>query len=320
MSREAESNLISQLERAYALQKKARARAEQHLEDKSRELYAKNTSLQEAYEQLTQQQAQLVTQEKLASIGQLGASLAHELNNPNAFIQNNLLTLQDYVKHLCEGLDQSLRLANQLAAKQPPEEAAKLAVQLRTIRQNADLDFIQEDLPSLISESLMGTQRISIIANSLRYFADPDHSKRRDLDANECIEQALSLVRSKDKLADIQLNLERLPTISGLPMLLSQAIACLIQNGIEAQPDNPIVVVSSRAEEQAIVIDVQDNGPGLDLDNQTQLFEAFYSTKDGQNGLGLGIAKHIVEQHQGKVFFTASPQDGAMIRVELPLV
>lgn len=307
---------IAQLKRAWDIQKRARKQAENLLEEKSLELYLKNQSLKEAFEQLnvqhqrlneqhqelnqknallSQQQSQLVTQEKLAAVGQLGASLAHELNNPNAFINSNLHTLDGYLKQVTNALEQSFALLEQTQLS--PEASERLA----NIRSYAELDYIAQDREALVKESLQGCQRITQIANSLRYFANPEPARRRVLDVNECIKQAQTLVHHLDQLAHINYQLADLPTINGLPMLLSQAIACLIQNALEAQPQQPIVDISSALAQEHIVISIRDYGPGLDDDQLAKVFQPFYSTKTERNGLGLSIAQDIVQQHGGQL-------------------
>lgn len=305
---------IAQLKRAWDIQKRARKQAEHLLEEKSLELYLKNQSLKEAFEQLNvqhqrlneqhqelnqknallqQQQSQLVTQEKLAAVGQLGASLAHELNNPNAFIHSNLHTLDGYLKQVTQALKQSFALLEQTELK--PEAQRHFA----NIRANAELDYIQQDREALVQESLQGCQRITQIANSLRYFANPEPARRRVLDVNECIKQAQTLVHHLDQLAQIHYQLADIPTINGLPMLLSQAIACLIQNALEAQAEQPVVDISTAIAQAHIVISIRDYGPGIDNAQLSQVFQPFYSSKTGRNGLGLSIAQDIVQQHGG---------------------
>lgn len=311
---------IAELERAYALQKKAREEADQALEERSRELYFKNKFLHEALNKLGQQQAQLVTQEKLASVGQLGASLAHELNNPNAFIQNNLQTLEDYILRLTSGLDEALSIIAKLTHQMPTaDQLNQEKHKIELIRQGSELDYIREDVPSLMRETLQGTKRITSIANSLRYFANPDVSTRKSLDVNECVQHAQKLINNKDQLAEINNTLEDIPTTLGLPMLLSQALANIIQNAIDAQKGNSKVSIRTHHQGQHIFIDIADNGPGIEKQHFPELFKPFYSTKPGKNGLGLGIAKHIIDQHKGQIHLESSPGRGTCVQITLPI-
>lgn len=321
MKPNADQATLEQLQRAYELQKKAREEADHLLEEKSRELYFKNESLREALDKLSQQQAQLVTQEKLASVGQLGASLAHELNNPNAFIQNNLVTLEDYIQKLSHGLDATLAIAKDLAAQLPASsDTAETLARLADIKTEAEIDYIKEDLPALMRESLQGTKRITSIANGLRYFANPDVSTRKSLDVNQCIRHAQALVHNKDKLAHIDFELDDIPSTQGMPLLLSQAIANLIQNAIEAQKNQPKVHIRSYQNGEFIYIDIEDQGPGIDAATLKHLFEPFYTTKTGQNGLGLGITQHIVQQHDGSIQIGSDCHQGTRVVIKLPII
>lgn len=319
MKAELETLSFEQLQRAYELQKKAREKADQLLEEKSRELYLRNQSLSQTLEQLHAQQAKLVMQEKLASVGQVGASLAHELNNPNAFIQNNLIALKSYTAQLAEGLNDALSLLSQTAHSLDDVQAkTQLIEATKALREKSDLDYIEQDVPALVDESLQGTQRISNIANSLRYFANPDQHTAKPIDLNECVENALSLVHKRDKLAQIHLDLSSVDRITGQPLLLSQAIANLIQNAVETNCDRPEVSISTHQDEGSIQIDIVDQGPGVDQNTVSELFKPFYTTKNGQNGLGLGIAKQIIEQHQGSMSITSSVAQGTRVTIKLP--
>lgn len=310
---------ILQLQRAYEMQKQARAEAEQMLEEKSRELYEFNESLKEALEKVSKHQAQLFAQEKLASIGQLGASLAHELNTPIAFIQNNLKTIEDYITKLSMGLETSLEVLESLSKQFEGSQQAALSAQIEKIRDNSEIEFVQEDLPLLIQESYDGTKRVKTLANSLRYFANPQHSKQRVFDVNESIRQAQTLVRQRDQLINIELDLNDLPDFEGLPMLLSQAIANLIQNAVEATHNAKSVCVSSFSEPERIVIEIKDYGEGLDKATLDKISMPFYTTKENHNGLGLSIAKQIIEQNRGSLKIHSALGEGTLARIELPL-
>lgn len=321
MSTDSKQPTVEQLTRAYEMQRKAREKADQLLEEKSRELYLKNESLKDALEKLNKQQAQLITQEKLASVGQLGASLAHELNNPNAFIQNNVVTLEDYVTRLGEGLDDLFELFDEPLGQATGEDAREaLRARLKQIRKQSDLDFIKEDMPGLMKDTLDGTKRINSIANGLRYFANPDVSSRKQLDVNECIRQAQQLVRQNDRLAGIRFELGEVSITMGLPMLLSQAIANLLQNAIEADPAHSEICVRSYQNKETIYIDVLDRGAGISPEQLSEVFKPFYTTKQSKNGLGLGMAKQIVDQHSGQIELISNDDRGTCARVSLPVI
>lgn len=309
---------LQQLQRAYEMQKKARSEAEKLLEDKSRELYAFNESLKAALEKADKHQAQLLAQEKIASVGQLGACLAHELNNPIAFIQNNLRAIEDYITKLATGLEASLLMLNSLSEQNKHSVNFSISDQVQKIHDDSEIEFIRDDLPNLFEESYEGIRRVSVIANSLRYFANPNRSTQTPFDVNECITQAQTLVQHKDQLIDLRLELQDLPPLVGLPMLLSQAIANLIQNAVEATNSSENVVIRSFKQENNIVIEITDSGHGLDKAALKKISMPFYTTKEDHNGLGLNIAKQIIDQHEGTLQIRSEPGKGTHACINLP--
>jgi len=309
--------------RAFEMQKKAREQAEKLLEEKSRELYLKNQSLERALEKLGQQQMQLVAQEKLASIGQLGAGLAHELNNPNAFIQNNLVTLNEYILQLISGMDQSFEIMNEFKeATTQRDQHIQIETKIDHIRQQSDLDFIRNDLTSIIDESLNGSKRITNIANGLRCFANPDVSTRKIFDVNECIRQTLQLMpfdQQQPEAIDIRFELEPLPQTTGIPILLSQALANIIQNSMESEPTSKQITIHSKQVDDTILITIQDDGTGISKNNISNVFQPFFTNKPAHNGLGLGIAQSIITQHQGSIHIDSTEGKGTVVTIKLPL-
>lgn len=314
-----ETRKIKDLERALCMQKKAREQAESLLEEKSRELYYKNASLRDALEKLNEKQAQLLTHEKLATVGQLGASLAHELNNPNAYIQNNIVVLEEYINQLATGLESAFGLLLQAQdALGNGEKQQAITKGIEEIRKNSDLDYIKRDLTGLMRESLDGTRRINNIANGLRFFANPDLSKKRALDVSECVHNARQLIRSNDPLVALNFEAEKLELIQGMPLLLSQAVANLIQNAIETSATDPTINIKAYRNANTILIEVIDHGEGIAENNMAKVFNAFYSTKPGHNGLGLSMAKQIVEQHEGNLTLHNLDTHGLCARISIP--
>ncbi len=308
---------LAYTQRALEMQKKARQRAEALLEDKSRELYNKNQSLQKALETLSEQQSQLIAQEKLASIGQLGASLAHELNNPNAFIQNNLITLDDYINQLLTGIIDLSDLLRAVLARNNDPETQQTILELEAILKKAEVDFIKEDREPLISESVKGSERISIIANSLRYFTNPDSSTEKSFALDECIQQALHLITTEQSQSNICMELADIPAIKGLPLLLSQAIANIITNAFESHAQT--VKIKTSQIKDSVLIEVSDDGQGMDEETKKHAFDSFFTLKKDNNGLGLGIAKSIIDQHDGDIAITSDLGKGCTITIALPL-
>lgn len=305
--------------RAYEIQKKAREIAEQRLEDKSRELYVKNKSLEEALNKLAQQQQKIIAQEKQTSIGQLAAGLAHELNNPNAFIQNNTVTLSEYVTQLIDGIEACF-INLTLLGSSLPNQQAQIAKSIEDIRKACDLEFIKEDISGLIDETLKGSKRISNIANSLRYFSNPDVSTQKPIDINECIHQSKRLI-SNQTIGDlkVQLKLGEVPSIAGSPILLTQAISNILTNALEAKPKSGTVFIESKLKDDHIYITIKDDGVGIPKDQLENIFRPFSTSDQTKKGLGLNIAESIVHQHQGHIFIKSKPAEGTIVTIELPL-
>ena len=294
--------------RELEIQRKSRQLAEAQLEQKSRELYEKNSSLRDALRQLQQQQQQIIAQEKQASIGQLSAGLAHEINNPNAFVQSNLVSLGGYLDDISRALE---LLTNKIS------ETDQQWIQ--NLKKEFDLDFVLEDAETLIAESTQGTQRIQRIVQGLRYFTNPD-SKKKQFDVNGCVSHTVELIGHELDLAvEFQENLQPLPDFKGMPTLLSLAIGNLLKNAAQSQPTSNRVEIQTTCDNQEIIIEVKDDGVGIEESLQQRIFDPFYTNKDFHNGLGLTISQAIVRQHDGKTTVTSAPGQGTQVRIHLPL-
>jgi len=307
--------------RAYEMQKQAREQAEQLLEQKSRELFLKNQSLEQAFEKLHMQQAQFIIQEKLASIGQLGAGLAHELNNPNAFIHNNIVTLNEYLHQIINGMDQYLELIQELRQSLTHQEKDKeIEKKISDIKFLSDVDYIRNDLPAIIEETLNGSIRIKNIANSLRCFTNSDISTQKTVDINECIRKISQQIPTEQKQeVEINFALNSLPEANGTPILLSQAFTNIIVNAIESRPKSKNILVSTGCREGVIHITVKDDGIGIEKENIEKVFQPFYTDKESHNGLGLGISQSIISQHQGTINLSSIKDNGTVVTIKLPL-
>lgn len=294
--------------RAYETQREARRLAETLLEQRSLELYQKNQSLKAAMEQLTAKQQELIAQEKLASIGQLSAGLAHEINNPNAFVQSNIDTLKSYITNLLQAF-QSLE-----TLQQPPTKET-----ISDIRKQYDIDYIMEDVDALLKETYYGTQRIENIIKGLKYFTQPNRQHNVHFDINSCIAHTAGLIRSEvGEELEIQEHYEDIPQIDGMPQLFSQAISSVLKNAAESQSDSKSISVSTRYQDNQIKIEVKDEGIGIPVESLQKVFDPFYTTKQSANGMGLPIAQAIIRQHDGSIQLTSSEDVGTTVTILLP--
>jgi two-component system NtrC family sensor kinase len=298
---------------AYERQKIARARAEELLESRSRELYDSNQSLRAAYDQLKTQKAQLVHQEKLASIGQLSAGVAHEINNPAGYVKSNLSTLTDYVGKLQGYIDTS----DKILAQSP-----EIAAQLEDTKKHFDIEFIREDIQDLIGDANEGMERVSSIVKALKDFSRPDTEKPQCFSLNECIQNTLKIIHNEIKYkADLRLELNEIPEIHGQPGSMGQVVLNLIVNASHALQAKGVIKVNTSLNQNEVCLSVSDNGCGIAEENIAKIFDPFFTTKEVGTGTGLGlsIVQNIVRKHKGRIHVDSKIDQGTCFSVYLPV-
>lgn len=304
-----------------------RKQAEAALRHSEAKLRKQATELAATLHQLKQTQSQLIQTEKMSTLGQLLAGVAHEINNPVNSISNNLPHLIQYVQGLIELLTIYDRTFN--------EETAEIKAKKNEI----DFDYIQEDLPQIMSAMSAGTERIREIALSLRNFSRMDEGKKKFADVHQGIESTLLILhhrlKAKGDRPEIQIikNYGEVPPIKCALGQLSQVFINLLGNSIDAleqrieenDPDLPaptIWISTEQIDNNRVKIRIADNGQGIPEENLHQLFEPFYTTKPlGKGtGLGLSISKQIItEKHGGRIECHSELGQGAEFLIELPL-
>jgi len=307
---------------AYERQKAAREKAEQLLEDKSRELFDLNESLQQAYTQLKNQQKQLIHQEKMVSLGVLSAGIAHEINNPVGFINSNLQSLSEYIKRISEGLEhhKNLRVVFRQRAENNPD-LLDFINQLEILALNKDIVYIVKDGEKLIEESLDGTKRIADIVKQLRNFSHSGGQERSFIDVNDCIESTLKLLKSETKYKSIvATELSELPLLYANSGELSQVILNLIMNANQAIEEQENIQIRTLLEDSDIVIELADDGPDISPEVIENIFDPFFTTKEAGKGTGLGlsIVNTIIESFGGKIYVESEPGHGTVFTIRLP--
>lgn len=302
---------------AYERQKKAREIAENNLENKSRELFESNQSLVQAYNRLKDQKAQLLHQEKLASIGQLAAGVAHEINNPTGFVKSNLRTMVSYAQSFTKIVESYEDLINDTS-----NGDIEIKSKVKKIRRKNDLDFIMEDMFDLLEESLEGTERIEDIVMGLKNFARPDQDEKQLFSLNECIESTLKLVNNEVKYkADIELDLGEIPEIEGKPGAISQVILNLVVNAADAIPEHGNIFIATAVDKKEIKMSIRDNGSGIPQEILTKIYDPFFTTKEVGKGTGLGLAiSHgIIQKHGGRLTVESKEGEGTEFTIALPI-
>ncbi|MCP4753878.1 MAG: hypothetical protein GY866_23585 [Proteobacteria bacterium] len=258
--------------------------------------------------ELKEMQSQMVMQEKMASVGQLAAGIAHELNNPINFVRTNFATLAENFTDLANVLGDYRRLMieNKIQFDSPSELAAVLAKE-----KSLQIDFIMEDIPAIFEESERGFERIARINQSMRDYSYVNKSRNLSyFNINKCIKDTLVIAKNLYKYhADVQTNMGELPEIPCFPGQLSQVFLNLIVNGAQSietrQGTNKgLITIRTWKEENHVCCEIEDNGPGMPKEILSHIFEPFFTTKEPGQGTGLGLSISydiIVHKHKGEL-------------------
>lgn len=306
---------LEDYKRALEIQRRSREQAELQLEEKSRELYEKNRSLQEAMRTLNLQQQKIIAQEKYASIGQLSAGLAHEINNPNAYVISNLGALHGYIKSLVKGV-QEIQAQIQSVSNVPKE----LVDKVDRINEDFDFEFIYEDINSLIKETENGAQRIRRITQGMQYFSNQDPKQVMPFDLSLCLQRSIELVENEEGIDVIfDTNIEPSLEYKGVLPLISQVFVNILRNAAQAKPKSGRVLVKAERRDDEVVVSIADDGAGIKVDDIGKVFDPFYTTKPKVNGLGLTISQAIVDQHNGTIDVASELGKYTEFTVHLPI-
>ena len=306
--------------------------SEAALQASEAQLRKQAAQLQEAYEQLQHAQIQLVQSEKMSSLGQMVAGIAHEINNPATFIHGNISHTHHYFHDLIELLN-----VYQHCYPSPVPQIAKKVKEV-------ELDFLKEDLPKMLNSMRVGVERISKIVLSLRNFSRLDESEMKLADIHEGIDSTLLIVQHRlhqeNKTSRIEIIKEygKISKVYYCPGQLNQVFLNIINNAIDAlenQPQPRTIVIrtlikkaelNSHSKSQLdrsdrIVICIADSGPGMTEDVRRRLFDPFFTTKPVGSGTGLGLSishQIVVEKHRGSLRCICAPGQGAEFWIELP--
>ena len=272
--------------------------------------------VEERTEELRLAHARLLQQEKMASIGQLAAGVAHEINNPLGFITSNLATLQKYVGRFILMLDcyRSATGSDSL----PAEIRERVEGKWRELR----LDSICADVGDLLAQSLEGAERVRKIVADLKGFSHVDDSAEAMVDINGEIDRTLSVLHNQiPHDASIDRGYQPLPPFFCNGSLLCQVFYNIIQNAIQAQPKQLHLQIGTVCDGAAITVTFRDNGPGIPEAVASKIFEPFFTTREvgAGTGMGLAVAYDVVARYGGTISAGSHPSGGAVISVALPL-
>ena len=286
------------------------------LKKAAEELTRKNLRLNEALAALKRSQAKVLHQEKMASIGQLAAGVAHEINNPIGFINSNLSTLGKYLSRLSGFLAVQSEC---IAAGAPPEQAESVRRQQATLK----IDYIVKDLEDLVRESLEGAERVRSIVADLKSFSRVDESEFKQADLNECLRSTINIVWNEIKYkATLKKELGEIPRTRCYPQQMNQIFMNLLVNAGHAIEQQGVITVRSWEEDGYVCVSVADTGEGIPEANLNRIFEPFFTTKEVGKGTGLGlsITYDIVKKHNGEITVRSEPGKGTVFTVRIPVV
>ncbi len=317
------SRLLGELEALVANRTSQLEQAMQRLEEDIRkreaaeaELLRRNNELTELNVRLSMAQEQLMQSEKLASIGQLAAGVAHEINNPIGYVFSNFETLGTYIRRMLTMFD------NYQQAEASIGNAEVLA-SVRALRATIDLDFLIEDIPVLMAESREGISRVRKIVQDLKDFSRVDANQEWQwANLHAGIDSTLNIVSNEVKYkADVIKEYGDIPDIECQPSHINQVIMNIVINGAHAiSGERGRITIRTGCDETNVWIEISDNGTGIPKEIQSRIFDPFFTTKPigSGTGLGLSLSYGIIQKHSGQIDVQSAP-GCTTFRITLPI-
>jgi two-component system NtrC family sensor kinase len=270
-------------------------------------------------------EAQLLHSEKMASIGQLAAGVAHEINNPTGFVSSNLKTLSEYIQDVSDLTKEYRRLVEKLKQNPGPDgglfAVSEQVKRISKLEEEIDLDFVLKDIFELIEESQEGTERIKKIVLDLKDFAHPGDDKPKLTDINKNMDSTLNVVWNELKYkADVVKDYGNLPQIKCYPQLLNQVFLNLLVNAAQSIEKRGEIKIKTRANNGYVEIIIIDTGSGIPKENLPKIFDPFFTTKKiGQGtGLGLNVVYNIIKKHRGEIDVKSDVGKGTTFTIRIP--
>ena len=274
-------------------------------------------------------ESQLTQAQKLESIGQLAAGIAHEINTPTQYIGDNTKFLQDGFGDLCKLIE---KYAGLLEACKAGNVSADLIREIEETEKKADLEYLMEEIPRAIEQSLEGVDSVAKIVRAMKEFSHPGTEEKVPIDINKAIESTVTMSKNQWKyVADVVTNFDTsLPLVKCLPSEINQVILNIVVNAAHAIGDvvgksgdkKGIITISTVQDGNCVVIRIQDTGTGIPELARTKIFDPFFTTKEVGKGTGQGLAiSHdiVVKKHGGTITFDTEMGKGTAFNIRLPV-
>jgi signal transduction histidine kinase len=284
--------------------------------NKNEELASKNNDLASAMDQLKMTQGKLVESEKMASLGQLTAGVAHEINNPVNFVSSNVVPLKMGIKEIVEILDQYRSISDIKNFKESMKKA-------KTLEEKYDLNYLIKELDILLNGIADGAERTKDIVLGLRNFSRIDKQVLNETNLHETLDSTLLLLRNKykDHVEIIREYDRNIPMIECYPGQLSQVFMNILNNAIQAITKEGKIIIKTELSGNDVIVYISDNGKGIDKGVMRHIFDPFFTTKEvGEGtGLGLSISYGIIQEHKGQIQVDSQIGEGTTFKIVFPL-
>jgi two-component system NtrC family sensor kinase len=287
-----------------------------------------NVDLIDSLYTLRKNQPKLIQQEKLASIGQLAAGIAHELNNPIGFISSNFTSLRSYISIIKKYIQYYESETSRVINGDIPE-VKDLLENLDKYKKREKLDYIFTDLDDLVGESMEGIHRITEIVRSLRNFSRIDNeSEIEQYDINEAFESTLTVAKNEIKyVAEVEKELSQVPSAECIGNEINQVLLNIIVNAAQSiksqhREDKGLIKIKTYADDEYVYCEVSDDGPGIPKEIIGKIYDPFFTTKEAGKGTGLGLSISydiIVHKHKGDLSAESSIGKGTTFNIKIPI-
>ena len=284
------------------------------IEQANQQLLANNEELKRLNEKLESAHTQLLQSEKMASIGQLAAGVAHEINNPVGFVNSNLGTLNKYITSMFKVIDAYEGASSAI-------DAAKLT-QVNQAKQEVDYSYLKEDIPSLMKESQDGLARVKRIVQDLKDFSHVDESNWQLANLEQGMDSTLNVVANEIKYkAKVVKEYAGIPDVECMPSQINQVFMNMLVNAAQAIEKDGTITVRSGTGGDEVWVEVEDTGKGISPEHLNRIFDPFFTTKPVGKGTGLGLSLSygIVKKHNGRIEVKSEMGKGSTFRVWLPI-